>query len=132
MTHTDRLPFVFYEIKSEGQPSANGATTRPGPPIDRKVQKMDDLRIYAEEWLTQMQRACLDTGVSFTIPSRKEEQQGVITLEWMRSFPPGRTLTILIDEHGAEYVRSDITGQVGVGKVADTDIFLLLWHWLAL
>lgn len=27
--HTDRLPFAFYEIKSEGQPSANGATTRP-------------------------------------------------------------------------------------------------------
>ncbi len=27
--HTDRLPFVFYEIKSEGQPSAKGATTRP-------------------------------------------------------------------------------------------------------
>lgn len=28
-THTDRLPFAFYEIKSERQPSANGATTRP-------------------------------------------------------------------------------------------------------
>lgn len=27
--HTDRLPFMFYEIKSEGQPSANGTTTRP-------------------------------------------------------------------------------------------------------
>lgn len=27
--HTDRLPFAFYEVKSEGQPSANGATTRP-------------------------------------------------------------------------------------------------------
>lgn len=27
--HTARLPFTFYEIKSEGQPSANGATTRP-------------------------------------------------------------------------------------------------------
>jgi len=27
--HTDRLPFVFYEIKSELQPSARGATTRP-------------------------------------------------------------------------------------------------------
>lgn len=27
--HTDRLPFIFYEIKSEDQPSANGATTRP-------------------------------------------------------------------------------------------------------
>ena len=27
--HTARLPFVFYEIKSENQPSANGATTRP-------------------------------------------------------------------------------------------------------
>lgn len=27
--HTDRLPFVFYEIKGEQQPSANGATTRP-------------------------------------------------------------------------------------------------------
>lgn len=29
LTHTARLPFVFYEIKSERQPSANGATTRP-------------------------------------------------------------------------------------------------------
>lgn len=27
--HTDRLPFAFYEIKSENQPSARGATTRP-------------------------------------------------------------------------------------------------------
>ena len=26
--HTDRLPFSMYSIKSEGQPSANGATTR--------------------------------------------------------------------------------------------------------
>lgn len=27
--HTDSLPFSFYEIKSEHQPSAHGATTRP-------------------------------------------------------------------------------------------------------
>lgn len=27
--HTDKLPFAFYEIKSEGQPSARGTTTRP-------------------------------------------------------------------------------------------------------
>lgn len=27
--HTAELPFAFYEIKSEQQPSANGATTRP-------------------------------------------------------------------------------------------------------
>jgi hypothetical protein len=27
--HTGRLPFTFYEIKSEKQPSANGSTTRP-------------------------------------------------------------------------------------------------------
>lgn len=27
--HTDLLPFAFYEIKSEQQPSAEGATTRP-------------------------------------------------------------------------------------------------------
>ncbi|OWK34263.1 hypothetical protein [Fimbriiglobus ruber] len=27
--HTGRLPFAFYEVKSEGQPSAYGATTRP-------------------------------------------------------------------------------------------------------
>jgi hypothetical protein len=27
--HTARLPFVFYEIKGENQPSANGASTRP-------------------------------------------------------------------------------------------------------
>ena len=26
--HTDALPFAFYEIKAEGQPSAQGATTR--------------------------------------------------------------------------------------------------------
>lgn len=25
----DALPFAFYEVKDEGQPSANGATTRP-------------------------------------------------------------------------------------------------------
>lgn len=27
--HTAKLPFAFYEIKSEDQPSARGATTRP-------------------------------------------------------------------------------------------------------
>lgn len=27
--HEAQLPFVFYEIKSEKQPSAEGATTRP-------------------------------------------------------------------------------------------------------
>lgn len=27
--HTAQLPFTFYEIKSENQPSANGSTTRP-------------------------------------------------------------------------------------------------------
>lgn len=27
--HTAKLPFVFYEIKSERQPSAGGMTTRP-------------------------------------------------------------------------------------------------------
>lgn len=27
-THTSPLPFAFYEVKSENQPSANGATTR--------------------------------------------------------------------------------------------------------
>lgn len=27
--HTDQLPFAFYEIKSEDQPSAKGRTTRP-------------------------------------------------------------------------------------------------------
>jgi len=26
--HTPSMPFAFYEVKSEGQPSANGATTR--------------------------------------------------------------------------------------------------------
>lgn len=27
--HTAKLPFIFYEIKSEHQPSAEGRTTRP-------------------------------------------------------------------------------------------------------
>lgn len=27
--HSDHYPFAFYEIKSENQPSAQGATTRP-------------------------------------------------------------------------------------------------------
>lgn len=27
--HTDQLPFAFYEVKSEDQPSAQGRTTRP-------------------------------------------------------------------------------------------------------
>ncbi len=27
--HTARLPFIFYEVKSENQPSAEGRTTRP-------------------------------------------------------------------------------------------------------
>jgi len=34
--HTDRLPFALYEIKSEGQPSAKGATTRPIAPRPRR------------------------------------------------------------------------------------------------
>ncbi len=28
-THDSPYPFAFYDIKSEGHPSANGATTRP-------------------------------------------------------------------------------------------------------
>lgn len=28
-THQGAMPFAFYEVKSERQPSANGATTRP-------------------------------------------------------------------------------------------------------
>lgn len=28
VTHTGKLPFAFYEVKSENQPSANGNTTR--------------------------------------------------------------------------------------------------------
>lgn len=28
-THSSAMPFSFYEVKSEDQPSANGATTRP-------------------------------------------------------------------------------------------------------
>lgn len=31
VTHTAQLPFVFYEIKGENQPSAEGATTREAP-----------------------------------------------------------------------------------------------------
>lgn len=31
--HTARLPFVFYEIKGENQPSANGTTTRDAPAV---------------------------------------------------------------------------------------------------
>jgi len=29
--HTPEMPFAFYEVKSESQPSARGATTRPAP-----------------------------------------------------------------------------------------------------
>lgn len=35
--HTDKLPFAFYEIKSEDQPSAGGATTRPTDPTEGTV-----------------------------------------------------------------------------------------------
>jgi hypothetical protein len=36
--HTAQLPFMFYEIKSEQQPSAGGATTRPqGEIVDRRI-----------------------------------------------------------------------------------------------
>lgn len=31
VTHEAKLPFVFWEVKSEKQPSAHGATTRPKP-----------------------------------------------------------------------------------------------------
>lgn len=37
VTHTDRLPFAFYEVKSDDQPSAHGATTRPRPLTDAEV-----------------------------------------------------------------------------------------------
>lgn len=41
--HTAQLPFVFYEIKSELQPSVNGATTRPkySRKKDEKVATID-------------------------------------------------------------------------------------------
>jgi hypothetical protein len=29
VTHTDKMPFVFWKVKGENQPSAHGATTRP-------------------------------------------------------------------------------------------------------
>lgn len=29
VTHTGKLPFIFYEVLSENQPSAKGSTTRP-------------------------------------------------------------------------------------------------------
>lgn len=37
--HTAQLPFMFYEIKSEQQPSANGATTRPNRTkiVDKRI-----------------------------------------------------------------------------------------------
>jgi hypothetical protein len=36
-THTAKLPFMFYEIKSENQPSAGGASTRPvGKIVDKR------------------------------------------------------------------------------------------------
>jgi hypothetical protein len=30
-THSDAMPFMFWKVKSENQPSANGATTRTRP-----------------------------------------------------------------------------------------------------
>lgn len=38
VTHSDRFPFAFYEIKSEHQPSAKGATTRPTGQISEPSQ----------------------------------------------------------------------------------------------
>lgn len=37
--HEAKLPFVFYEIKSENQPSANGATTRKKTGVNLGVAK---------------------------------------------------------------------------------------------
>lgn len=34
--HTAKLPFTFYEVKSEQQPSASGRTTRPHPLTERE------------------------------------------------------------------------------------------------
>lgn len=42
VTHTDKLPFSFYEIKSENQPSANGATTR--PPLEYVMHKLEAIK----------------------------------------------------------------------------------------
>lgn len=42
--HIDRLPFAFYEVKSEDQPSANGATTRRAPLAERELIVHDHLR----------------------------------------------------------------------------------------
>jgi hypothetical protein len=36
--HTAPLPFAFYEVKSEGQPSARGATTRPDEPEGQRAR----------------------------------------------------------------------------------------------
>lgn len=45
ITHEARLPFAYYEIKSEQQPSANGATTRPDEDktarLDRELAEAD-------------------------------------------------------------------------------------------
>lgn len=39
VTHTGKLPFSFYEVKSECQPSANGETTRPA--IEEVLKRFD-------------------------------------------------------------------------------------------
>lgn len=40
--HTAALPFAFYEVKSEDQPSANGATTRPAETPEEAVARHAD------------------------------------------------------------------------------------------
>lgn len=47
VTHTDRLPFAFYEIKSEDQPSANGTTTRPRPLTEHESLQRDVAQAHA-------------------------------------------------------------------------------------
>jgi hypothetical protein len=43
--HTDKLPFMFYEIKSEDQPSAQGRTTRPSEDdVAKQARRIAELR----------------------------------------------------------------------------------------
>jgi hypothetical protein len=45
--HTAKLPFAFYEIKSEDQPSANGRTTRPEETEGEEIRRLylDSVRV---------------------------------------------------------------------------------------
>lgn len=84
VTHTDPLPFTFWEIKSENQPSAKGATTR--PPEDAKARA----RRHAWDLEERKRSAGAAYNENREVLRRAQEQEAVLLAAIESAFAEAR------------------------------------------